>query len=313
MRRALVAGVVLVSVVLAARSAWRTPTVALVRLKMALDRHDLEAVMDAVDTRALADQALSALLEEPAGDSERVRLVVRGEGAWLPAVSSARDYLRLRVERDLAAFVEDPEHFLPPVSWTALQRSIATLRRSGAVAQGVVELEEGKEYVVRLRWSGGRWRIVAVERDGAGLLRVGAPVAASPACDCNPATVSPSVPATPSGHDERFAPADPLPLAKPVVLSLPPPLPRPRHRAARLPFARRMTNGSWTVQVSSTTDAVEAELEREWLAHRGEEAFVMPAAVRGTTWQRVLVGGYPTRAEAEAGLARLRSLDTAVP
>jgi cell division protein FtsN len=67
------------------------------------------------------------------------------------------------------------------------------------------------------------------------------------------------------------------------------------------------------VQVSSTTDAIEAELEREWFAERGQSAFVMPAEVGGTRWQRVLVGRYATRAEAEASLSRLRDLDVGVP
>jgi cell division septation protein DedD len=289
MRRALVAGLVLVIVALAGRSAWRTPTAALLRLKLALDRHDLGAVMEAVDAEALADQALTALLDEPAGDAERIRLVVRGDGAWLPAISSAREYLRLRIERDVARLVEDPGR-LRPVSWTDLRRSIATVRRSGAVAHVVFAGGEGTEYALRLRWSRGRWRIVAVERDGAALLRAGAPISTSPVCDCSAPAPPPAAETEPPDQEARR-----------------------RSRSPRRPFARRLSNGSWAVQVSSTTDAIEAELEREWLAGRGEEAFVMPAEIRGTTWQRVLVGGYATRAEAEASLARLRRLDTAVP
>jgi hypothetical protein len=67
------------------------------------------------------------------------------------------------------------------------------------------------------------------------------------------------------------------------------------------------------VQVSSTTDPVEAEIERDWFEERGQSAFVMSADVRGTRWQRVLVGRYATRAEAEASVARLRDLEVGVP
>jgi cell division protein FtsN len=115
--------------------------------------------------------------------------------------------------------------------------------------------------------------------------------------------------ASPPDHDERFAPADPLPPAEPVLFSPP----RPRSRGPRRAFARRLSTGGWAVQVSSTTDALEAEMEREWFAGRGQSAFVMPAEVRGTRWQRVMIGRYATRVEAEASLARLRDLDVGVP
>lgn len=306
MRAGLIAGVVLVVAVLTAVLAWRTPTAALVRLKLALDRHDLTSVTAAIDADALADEALAALLEEPANGTDRIRLVLRGDGAWLPAIASARDYLRLRVERDVERLVEDPEHMLR-VSWGELRRALATLRRSGAIAHVLFARDEGTQYVVRLRWGGGRWRIVAVERDGGGLLLAGAPLPATPACDCSAACATPALPvappAAPPGYDERFVPAEP------VVF----PARRPRHRRPRQAFSRRLNGGHWAVQVSSTTDAAQAELEREWLAQRGQSAFVMTADVRGTTWQRVLVGRYATRAEAEASLTRLRVLEAGVP
>jgi len=69
--------------------------------------------------------------------------------------------------------------------------------------------------------------------------------------------------------------------------------------------------GNRAVLIGLVAGVFQVQLEREWLADRGQSAFVMPADVRGTTWQRVLVGRYPTRAEAEASLARLRDLDAA--
>jgi hypothetical protein len=282
-----------------------------VRLKLALDRHDLGSVMAAVDGDALADQALAALLEEPAPGTDRIRLVLRGDGAWLPAIASARDYLRLRVEQDVQRLVEDPEQMLR-VSWTAFRRSLDTLGRSGNIAQVVFARDDGTQYVVHLRWSAGRWRIVAVERDGGGLLLAGAPASACQPCECGVLSTPalPDTPATsPPERDEHFVPAEPLPPAEPVLFSPP----RRRGRGPRRAFARRLLTGGWAVQVSSTTDLAEAELERAWFAERGQSAFVVPAEVRGTVWQRVLVGRYATRAEAEASLVRLRNLEVGVP
>ena len=310
MRRGLMAGVALVAVLLAGRAVWRSPTVALVRLKLALDRHDLGVALAGVDTDARADQALATLLEEPAPGTDRIRLVLRSDGAWLPAIGSARDYLRLRVEHEVQRLVEDPDQMLR-VSWAEFRRSLGTLQRSGNIAQLVFARDEGTEYGVHLRWSGRAWRIVAVEHDGGGLL-TGAPVSAAPSGGCSaPATPSVSEPPakSPPDHDERFAPPEPLPPAEPVLFSPP----RPRRRGPRRAFARRLSSGAWAVQVSSTTDAADAEIEREWFAEQGQSAFVMPAEVRGTTWQRVMVGRYATRAEAEASLARLRGLDVGVP
>jgi hypothetical protein len=307
------AGIVLVAAVLAGRAFWTTPSVALFRLKLALDRHDLGAVMAAVDADALADQALAAMLEEPMDGTDRIRLVLRGDGAWLPAIASARDYLRLRVEQDVQRLVEDPEEMLR-VSWTEFRRSLDTLEPTGAIARFMFERDEGTRYAVHLRWSAGRWRIVAVERDGGGLLLAGTPVAAvtPPACECGllatPALAVPPPVASPE-RDEHFAPADPLPPAEPVAFSPP----KPRRRGPSRAFARQLSSGSWAVQVSSTTDPVEAEIERDWFEERGQSAFVMSADVRGTRWQRVLVGRYATRAEAEASVARLRDLEVGVP
>jgi cell division septation protein DedD len=84
------------------------------------------------------------------------------------------------------------------------------------------------------------------------------------------------------------------------------------HTGARAPFIRRLEDGSWTVQVASTVDDDEAELEREWFESAGEPAFIRDAEVRGQTWRRVLIGRYPTRAEAERTRVRLEDQATAV-
>src|SRR5262249_46612481 len=83
--------------------------------------------------------------------------------------------------------------------------------------------------------------------------------------------------------------------------------PAPRHRA-RQPFARRLEDGSWTVQVASPTDAWEAGAEREWFTKQNEPVFLMPGTVRGTTWQRVMVGRYPTSADAARAVGRLETI-----
>jgi hypothetical protein len=65
------------------------------------------------------------------------------------------------------------------------------------------------------------------------------------------------------------------------------------------------------VQIASTVDAVEADLEREWFESIGEPAFVSEAEVRGQIWRRILVGRYPTRTEAAETLTRLADRDAA--
>jgi septal ring-binding cell division protein DamX len=59
------------------------------------------------------------------------------------------------------------------------------------------------------------------------------------------------------------------------------------------------------VQVASTRDALEADVECERLTDRGEVAFVVPADVGGQLWQRVMIGRYATFAEAERTVERL--------
>src|SRR5262245_22764403 len=100
MRRIVVAVVVVVTL-LAGLTAWRSPTAALVSLKLALDRRDLSAVSSALDYHTITDAALARLVEGQPEEPVDIRLVLRGENAWIPAVSSARAYLRVRLEREV--------------------------------------------------------------------------------------------------------------------------------------------------------------------------------------------------------------------
>jgi hypothetical protein len=310
MRKGVMA-IVGVAAVLGGWTAWRSPTATLVSLKLALDRRDLSGVERALDYRALTEAALSRVVDGRPEEPADIRLVLRGENAWVPAVASARAYLRIRLERGVEALVEDPERSFD-VSWEDLRRALATLRRSGSVARFRVPGRDGEEYVVRMRQAGSRWRIVGIERDGEPVLlgpreREPLPMAQNDGGqgdgtgDRNDAAANP-----------EFAEAVVEPEAHVAALvdesttGLVRALPRPRPRSGpQAPFIRRLEDGTWTVQAASTVDAVEADLEREWLDSAGEPAFVEEADVRGRTWRRVLVGRYPTRAGAEETVARL--------
>jgi len=303
-----------VAALLGGIAVWRSPTVALVTLKLALDRRDLSAVERALDYRALTDAALASLVDGRPEEPADIRLVLRGENAWVPAVSSARAYLRIRLERGVERLVEDPEHSFE-ASWEDLRRALAALRRSGSVARFRIPGRGGEEYVVRMRQAGGRWRIVAVDRDGEPVL-------------LGPAEREPLLATTESGNGDgdgngggaapdaegagtEIAEAHMAALvdeSSMLIRTLPPPRPRAGRQA---PFIRRLEDGTWTVQTASSIDAVEADMEREWLDSTGEPAFVQEGEVRGRTWRRVLVGRYPTRAGAEETLARLTDQDAA--
>jgi hypothetical protein len=275
---------------------WRSPTVTLVRLKLALDRHDLAGVASAVDFDALTGAALSGLFEDRAGESETVRLALRGKGGWLPAVASARDYLKIRLQRTVERMVEEPTA-MRQVSWADLRRALATLRREGAVAFFVYrDGDDGPEYAVRLRSTSGRWRIVSVERRGVQALLRAAPA--------HGGTGTETALGTSASAEDVALGAERFPMGVDEAELLANVVPAPRHRAQQ-PFARRLEDGSWTVQVASTTDALEAEAEREWFSRRKEPAFLLPGTVRGTTWQRVMIGRYPTSADAARAVERL--------
>jgi hypothetical protein len=317
-RRRGVLAIVGVGALLGGWAFWRSPTAALVSLKLALDRHDLSGVERALDYRALTDAALSRLVEGRPEEPADIRLVLRGENAWVPALSSARGYLRIRLERSVERLVEDPEHAME-VSWEDLRRALASLRRSGSVARFRVPGRNGEEYVVRMRQARGRWRIVAIDRDGEPILlgptdrQPPAATADAGAVDGNGSGEAP-VEAVAQGDmvEPDAAEAHHLGALVDDESELVRALPRHRPRTGRQsPFLRKLQDGTWTVQVESTIDAVEADLEREELDAAGEPAWVEEAQVRGRAWRRVLVGRYPTRAAAEETLARLTGLGAA--
>jgi cell division protein FtsN len=201
-------------------------------------------------------------------------------------------------------------------SWEDLRRALASLRRSGSVARFRIAGRNGEEYVIRMRQARGRWRIVSVDRDGE-------PVLLGPADTRPPAATADADAAGANGAPPEEAVADAeivepeadqahlgalVDEASELVRALPKPRPRTGKQS---PFLRKLADGTWTVQVASTVDAVEAEVERESLDSIGEPAFLEEAEVRGATWRRVLVGRYPTRADAEETLARLTNQDGA--
>jgi len=314
MRKGVVA-IVGIAALLGGWACWRSPTAALVSLKLALDRRDLSAVERALDYRALADAALSRLVDGRPEEPADIRLVLRGENAWVPALSSARAYLRIRLERGVERLVEDPEHAME-VSWEDLRRALASLRRSGSVAGFRVPGPNGEEYVIRMRQVRGRWRIVAIDRDGE-------PVLLGPADQQPPAATADSGTVDGNGNgaalEEAVADAEAVEPeaaeghlgalvdgASELMHALPPQRPRTGKQS---PFLRKLPDGTWTVQIASTVDSVEAELEREWLESVGEPAYLEEAEIRGRTWRRVLVGRYPSRTDAEGTLARLTDPD----
>ena len=308
MRKGVLA-IVGVAALLGGWAVWRSPTAALVSLKLALDRRDLSAVERVLDSRALTDAALSRLVDGRPEEPADIRLVLRGENAWVPALSSARGYLRIRLERGVERLVEDPEHGLE-VSWEDLRRALTSLRRSGSVARFRIPGPNGEEYIIRMRQARSRWKIVAIDRDGE-------PILLGPADTQPPAATADSGAAgngNGSAPEQAVADAEPdaaeehlgalVDEASELVRALPHP---PRSRTGRQsPFLRKLPDGTWTVQVASTVDAVEADLEREWLDSVGEPAYLEEAEIRGRTWRRVMVGRYPTRADAEETLERLR-------
>lgn len=301
---------------------WRSPTVALVRLKLALDGQDLMAVSQAIDRRALVQSAL--------GDAADAALADGARGPGDPT----RGQLTLRLDRALDRLVEDPEYRLR-VSWADLRATLATLRRTGAVAFFLYRPEDGGEYVVRLRREWTRWRIVSVERDGAQAL-LARPhatdvAAAPPAPEPQPATPQPAVDdappavAPPPAPDlpPAVTPTPPSPAAVPaagMVAALvepdalaPPPVERrplpavhafPPAPAARA-FARRLDAENWTVQTWASQDPAEADRHRLAFTDRGEDAFVESVKLNGVRWYRVLVGRYPHESDATHAAKRL--------
>jgi hypothetical protein len=308
--------------------ALRTPTAAIVQLKLAVDRHDLAAVDRRLDREALASEALAGLVGDTPGDAEPIRLAIRGGDGWVPAIPSARSWLRLRLDRTVAGLVEDPARRFV-VSWEQLEDTLDTLEQSGSTAFFRFTDVDGAVYAVRMRQGWWHWRIVSVEHDGQPLLLAPAPATAQ-----QPEQVAAMEPPIDDGpdagivteppDDEAVEAADPEPAAPAAAPALrlapmtmtataaPPPAPaqdktNEHWTQAGRPFVRRLDAKSWTVQIGSSTDALAAAVQRDRAASKGETAVVQEVTVRGTQWHRVLVGAFPTKREADQAAARLAS------
>ncbi len=280
MRRALAGATVVGTVMLGVLWASRTPTLALVRLKLALDAGDLATVERAVDARALTRAALP-----PGIDPSQAA-----------TIGTLRPVLGVELEREIERLVDGALR----VSWPELCASVADLQRTGPVAR----FRFRDVFQVRMRQDGGGWRIVAIERDGDPLLRARAPSSSSPVSQA----AAPVAPDPPARVAERFTPmVDGAGTPAQDESAAEREHPRPR------PFVRQIEGRTWTIQVTATTDAVEAAHERSWLVGQGEPAFVLQAQVGRETWHRVLVGRYATRPEAERGITRLQALARPFP
>lgn len=301
--------------------ALRTPTASLVQLKLAIDRHDLAAVERRVDEQALASEALAGLVEN---DAQPVRLAIRGDEGWLPAIQSARSWLRLRIDRAIERLVEDPASGFS-VTWEQLEDTLDSLDQSGATASFRFIDADGAAYAVRMRQGWWHWRIVSISQDGQPLLLVPTPQAEQTAAVAEQDAPVEDVPVSgivtepPADvaldehpvEEPQIAEPAPLPRLAPMVTAsattTPPAAPSARSHwtPGGRPFVRRLDGTSWTVQVGSSTDALAAAVQRDRIASQGESATVQAVTVRGTQWHRVLVGAFPTKREADQVAVRL--------
>jgi len=84
-------------------------------------------------------------------------------------------------------------------------------------------------------------------------------------------------------------------------------------RAAPTPLqspGEEWADAGWTVQVTATTDAANAEAIAARLRSRGYDAYTIKAPNRGQMWYRVRVGRFNTRAEAQETESRLRTVES---
>jgi hypothetical protein len=304
--------------------ALRTPTAALVQLKLALDRHDLAAVDRRLDRKALASEALAGLVGDSSVDAEPIRLAIRGGDGWVPAIPSARSWLRLRLDRAVSSLVEDPARRFV-VSWEQLEDALDTLEQTGATAFFRFGADDGAVYAVRMRQGWWHWRIVSVEQNGQPLLL-------APTAPRQPEQTAAAEPQIDDGtdvgivieppDDEAVDATEPddAPVAAPTLRLAPmvtaaapqetvAPQTNQHWTQAGRPFVRRLDGKSWTVQIGSSTDALAAAVQRDRFVGKGEKAVIQEVTVRGTQWHRVLIGAFPTKREADQAAARLAKAD----
>lgn len=117
------------------------------------------------------------------------------------------------------------------------------------------------------------------------------------------------------GEGPRNSPTLPHPTATPtlnfVVLT---PAKTAVQRTAPTPLqspsAEEWADAGWTVQVTATTDAANAEAIAARLRSRGYDAYTIKAPNRGQLWYRVRVGRFATRAEAQQTESKLKTVES---
>jgi len=85
-----------------------------------------------------------------------------------------------------------------------------------------------------------------------------------------------------------------------TALSAPVAAPQPQTAANAQASKREVPGKGWSVQAMATTDK---QLANDWmqkLKAKGYEAFIVDADINGKTWQRVRIGTFQTRQEAES-------------
>lgn len=102
--------------------------------------------------------------------------------------------------------------------------------------------------------------------------------------------------ATPTIHLVVLTPAKTAPRAMPTPL--------------QTPSGEEWADAGWTVQVTATTDAANAEAIATRLRSRGYDAYTLKAPNRGQVWYRVRVGRYASRAEAQEMESRLKTVES---
>jgi hypothetical protein len=139
-----------------------------------------------------------------------------------------------------------------------------------------------------------------------------APKAVAPAAEAAPVPAPSAGPVVPE-HEQPQVESGEEPMARAPaadgVQAAPPE--SPKSLAHDRPFVRLFDGSRWTVQVAATKDLAVASAERDRLAKRGLDVIMESALVRRESWQRILVGRYATRAEAERTIAGLREDGTA--
>lgn len=115
--------------------------------------------------------------------------------------------------------------------------------------------------------------------------------ASSPAITTEAAT---SVPAT------GAVPVPPTPRPPPAV-----PVSAPAAASSPLPLALPADDGRWTINVASLPDAAAAARQVQLLQTAGYSATVQPVEVRGQTWNRVQLRGFPSADAARARAAEV--------